>query len=70
MNGFKKCREAMSPKLTQASAAKAFGVEQTAVSNWEVGASFPRAEMLPKIAALYQCTVDELLTPEPKNKPA
>ena len=27
---------------------------------WESGKSFPRAELLPRLAKLLECTVDEL----------
>lgn len=55
--------------LTQAEAAKALSIKQTTVSMWEVGKSSPRANLLPKIATLYGCTVDELLT-SPTDRPA
>ena len=48
-------------KLQQVDVAKILNVEQSTVSMWENGNSLPRADMLPKIAALYNCTVDELL---------
>ena len=37
------------------------GVSNTTVCMWETENALPRAELLPKIAALYNCTVDELL---------
>jgi len=52
----------MSASLTQEEAAKVLGVGRTAISMWECGDAHPRAEMLPDIARLYGCTVDELLT--------
>lgn len=50
--------------LTQKQAAAALGVDQSAISFWETGANNPRASLLPRIAALYGCTVDELLKDE------
>lgn len=50
--------------LTQKQAAAALGVDQSAISFWETGANNPRAALLPKIATLYGCTVDELLKDE------
>ena len=47
--------------LEQSDVAKCINVTQGAVSMWECGKNFPQAELLPKIAALYGCTVDELL---------
>lgn len=48
--------------LTQKEVADQIGVDQTAVSFWENGKTLPRASLLPKIAALYGVTVDELLS--------
>lgn len=50
--------------LTQKQVAAALGVDQSAISFWETGANNPRASMLPKIATLYGCTVDDLLKDE------
>lgn len=43
-------------------------VSETTVSQWENGAFFPSAEKLPKIAAYYGCTVDELLDGNPARR--
>lgn len=48
--------------LTQKEVADQIGVDQTAVSFWENGKTFPRASLLLKIAMLYGVTVDELLS--------
>lgn len=49
--------------LTQTESATALGYkDNTAVLGWEKGKWLPRAALLPRIAALYGCTVDELLT--------
>lgn len=48
-------------KLTQEYVAEQLDVTQGAVSQWENGVANPLADMLPKISALYGCTVDELL---------
>lgn len=48
--------------LSQAKLAKAIGVTDAAVCQWETGKQFPRASLLPKIAQVLNCTVDELLT--------
>ena len=55
----KKRREAAN--LMQVEVAQKLGVSNTAISMWETGESLPRAEMLPKIAALYNCSIDELM---------
>lgn len=56
--------------LTQKQAAAALGVYQSAISFWETGANNPRVSMLPKIAALYGCTVDKLLEEQQEGKKA
>ena len=49
---------------SQTEVAKILGVCPTTVSKWESGASKPRTNILPKIAKLYSCTIDELLSDE------
>jgi hypothetical protein len=34
---------------------------------WETGESFPRSELLPKIATLYGCIIEELYGENPLN---
>ena len=50
-----------SKKLTQIDLAKQLGVARTAIAMWETGAAFPRADKLPMLAKILNCTVDELL---------
>lgn len=45
-------------------AAKALGITDAAICQWEKGETLPSAKRLNKIAALYGCTVDELLKEE------
>lgn len=47
--------------LTQADIANILGVDRSTVAKWETGQSLPRAELLPKLAQILKCTVDELL---------
>lgn len=47
--------------LTQCQLARAMGVDQTAVSQWERGETLPRADRLPMLAKILGCTVDQLL---------
>jgi len=37
-------------------------VAQSTVCMWERGKNLPRGEILPKLAMIYNCTVDELLS--------
>lgn len=48
-------------KLTQAEVAEMMGVTDKAVSKWERDLSFPDINTLPKLAELFDVTVDELM---------
>ena len=50
--------------LSQAAVAEKLGIAPASVSQWETGKTVPKADRLPEIAALYRCTVDELLAPD------
>jgi len=41
-------------------------VSQGVISQWERGCCFPKTELLPKLAIIYNCTIDELINPEKK----
>lgn len=43
------------------------GVSDAAVYMWETGQTRPRASLLPVIAKLYGCTVDDLLKPDAQD---
>lgn len=47
---------------TQTEVARKIGVDRSAVAKWETGASKPRVERLFKLARLYGCTADDLVT--------
>lgn len=47
--------------LSQRAVANKLGITDAAVCLWEAGKTMPRAALLPKLAALYGCTIDELL---------
>lgn len=55
----KKAREKSG--LTQQDLAKALDIDQSAVCRWETGETQPRAKLLPRLAEILGCTVDELL---------
>lgn len=42
-------------------------VTTQAVYKWERNKSFPRAELLPKLADLYRCTIDALYGRDGQN---
>ena len=50
--------------MTQAQMAEALNVNRATVAMWETGKSNPRAEMLPAIAQLLGCTLDDLYKEE------
>ena len=55
--------------LSQAAVAEELGIAAAAVCQWETGKTLPDPRRLPKIATLYGCTVDELLTPDGSATP-
>ena len=52
--------------LTQEALAKEFGVTFQAVSKWETARSAPDIAFLPKMAELFECSIDELFSREGK----
>lgn len=46
--------------VTQGELAEKIGVTQGAVSQWENGDTKPSVELLPKLASVLGCTIDEL----------
>lgn len=57
--------EGLSPRrraagMTQAQLAEAVGVERAALAMWEIGASWPSARILPALADVLLCSIDEL----------
>ena len=47
--------------ISQKEFAKALNVDQTAVSMWETGKAMPKADKLPGIAKMLDCSIEELL---------
>lgn len=47
--------------LTQDQLAEQLGITKASVSKWELGQSYPDITMLPDLAALFDCTIDELV---------
>jgi transcriptional regulator with XRE-family HTH domain len=50
-------------KLTQDGLAEKLGVDRSTVAKWETGDALPRAGMLPKIASIFGCSIDDLFCP-------
>ena len=57
--GFKEARERAG--LSPMQAAERLKVSISTVYYWESGAYWPTGKRLPEVAALYRCSVDELL---------
>ena len=53
--------------MSQQAVAVEIGVERSTVAKWESGKSRPRAELLPKLAKLFGCSIEELLVPAGKD---
>lgn len=53
--------------LTQQDVAEKLDVDRSSVAKWETGEAMPRADKLPQIAVLLNCTVDELLVDNKKD---
>ena len=47
--------------ISQEFLANTLGLSQSTIAMWETGKNSPRANLLPKIAELLHCTVDDLL---------
>lgn len=62
--GFRAAREKAG--LSQAETARQLNVSRSAVCIWEAGRSNPSIENLKAAAALFRCTVDELLREDEK----
>lgn len=54
----KKLRESL--KLTQEDLAKKLHIGRTTVSMWESGDAMPRADKLPELAKVLNCSIEDL----------
>ncbi len=59
------CRLRRGRKLTQEQLAHFIGVTKGSVSKWETGQSMPDITLLPRLAAYFDITVDELIDYQP-----
>lgn len=48
--------------ISQTVLARKLEISTAAVGAWESGRNTPKTEMLPKLAAVFNCTIDELFT--------
>ena len=46
--------------LTQTQLAKMIGVERASIATWETGVSWPPARLLPALADIFFCPIDDL----------
>ena len=47
-------------KLTQEELANMLNVKRSTVSMWETGEAMPRADKLPELAKILECSIDDL----------
>lgn len=45
---------------TQSALAEELGVDRSTIAKWETGKANPRADLLPKLAKVLGCSVDDL----------
>ena len=53
---------------TQTEVARILSISPQSVSKWENGESLPSTEYLPKLAKLFECTIDDLFSKEKAEK--
>lgn len=56
--------------MTQEQLAMLLGVSRQSVSKWEAERAYPEMDKLLRICALFECTLDELVTGDVTNRPA
>lgn len=54
--------------ITQQQLSERLEVDRSTIAKWESGESMPRADKLPELAKILNCSIDELFQLE--NKPA
>ena len=64
--GFRTARLAADKSVVEV--AEAMSVSRMAVYNWENGGSYPEADKLLKLAKIYGCSVEDLLTDNPTRE--
>ena len=46
--------------MSQAALAKMLGVTSSTVAKWESSEAYPRTQLLPKLAKIFNCSIDDL----------
>lgn len=59
--GTKLAKMRLRRNMTQKEAADKIGANQVLLSRWERGISSPRAARLAQLAALYKCSIEDLI---------
>lgn len=49
-----------SVNLTQEELSVKLGVNRSTIAMWETGLSLPRADKLPELAKIFECSIDDL----------
>ena len=57
-------RQRKQANMTQAELAERIGVVQSAISQWEAGATAPRLDKLKLMSELFGCAIDDLVAEE------
>lgn len=53
--------------LTQEQLALKLNVDRSTIAKWETGEAMPRADKLPELARILECTIDDLFEKEEKE---
>ena len=64
--GFRDAR--LAADMSGAEVAEVLGISRQAVNHWEIGKAMPEADKLLKLAALYNCRVEDLLIGNPNKE--
>lgn len=57
-----------SAKLTQEELGNMLGVNRSTVAMWEAGEAMPRADKLPILAEIFNCSIDELFDKDDSSR--
>lgn len=49
-------------RITQQKLSEKLGIDRSTIAKWESGDTMPRADKLPELAKILNCTIDELFT--------